>query len=40
MAGTLMQVTEDGLLLDQDGRRVGITYRRISAIEAERVAAH
>ncbi|HUG36579.1 MAG TPA: hypothetical protein VML54_06485 [Candidatus Limnocylindrales bacterium] len=36
IAGVLTQVTADGLLLDQDGRRVGITYRRISAIEAER----
>lgn len=36
IAGVLTQVTPDGLLLDQDGRRVGITYRRISAIEAER----
>lgn len=36
IAGVLTQVTDDGLLLDQDGRRVGITYRRISAIEPER----
>jgi len=36
IAGVLTQVTADGLLLDQDGRQVGITYRRISAIEAER----
>jgi hypothetical protein len=33
ISGTLLQVTDDGLLLDQEGRRVGITYRRISAIE-------
>lgn len=33
ISGILLQVTNDGLLLDQAGRRVGITYRRISAIE-------
>ncbi len=36
VAGTLMQVTKDGLLLEQDGRRLGITYRRISAVELDR----
>lgn len=36
IAGTLLQVTKDGLLLDQAGRRVGITYRRISAVELDR----
>lgn len=36
IGGVLTQVTGDGLLLDQDGRRVGITYRRISAIELDR----
>jgi hypothetical protein len=35
IAGVLVQVTNDGLLLDQSGRRVGITYRRISAIEVD-----
>jgi hypothetical protein len=35
IAGVLLQVTRDGLLLDQAGRRVGITYRRISAIEVD-----
>lgn len=39
IAGTLLQVTEDGLLLEQDGRQVGITYRRISAVERDRAAA-
>jgi hypothetical protein len=34
--GVLTQVTEDGLLLDRDGQRVGITYRRISAVELDR----
>ena len=36
ISGVLLQVTDDGLLLDQAGRRVGITYRRISAIELAR----
>jgi hypothetical protein len=36
IAGVLTRVTDDGLLLDQDGQRVGITYRRISAIEPDR----
>jgi len=35
IGGVLTQVTEDGLLLNQDGQRVGITYRRISAIELD-----
>jgi hypothetical protein len=35
IAGTLVQVTADGLLLTDDGgRRVGVSYRRISAVEA------
>ena len=38
IVGVLTQVTGDGLLLDQDGRRVGITYRRISAIEVDHAA--
>jgi hypothetical protein len=39
IVGVLTQVTGDGLLLDQNGRRVGITYRRISAIEAAHAGA-
>jgi hypothetical protein len=39
IAGTLVQVTEDGLLLEQEGRQLGITYRRISAVERDRTAA-
>jgi len=34
----LTQVANDGLLLDRDGQRVGITYRRISAIELDPAA--
>ena len=35
LAGTLLQVTGDGLLLvDEAGQRVGVGYRRISAVEA------
>ena len=38
--GTLSQITGDGLLLlDDDGKKMGISYRRISAIEAERAAS-
>jgi len=35
MKGILAQVTQDGLILDQDGTRVGISYTRVSAIEAD-----
>ncbi len=35
IGGVLTQVAHDGLLLDRDGQRVGITYRRISAIELD-----
>jgi len=35
--GTLSQITADGLLLlDDDGKKTGISYRRISAIEPDR----
>jgi hypothetical protein len=34
--GILVQVTEEGLILDQDGSRAGISYARVSAIEAHR----
>jgi ferredoxin-fold anticodon binding domain-containing protein len=36
IAGTLVQVTDDGVLLDQDGEQVAVSYRRISAIELDR----
>ena len=37
VVGTLGQITDDGLLLlDDDGKRMGISSRRLSAIEAER----
>lgn len=35
MKGTLVQVTEDGLILDQNGTRAGVSYARVSAIEAD-----
>ncbi|MDO8477645.1 MAG: hypothetical protein Q7W02_15885 [Candidatus Rokubacteria bacterium] len=35
MKGILAQVTQDGLILDQNGTRVGISYARVSAIEAD-----
>jgi len=35
MTGILAQVTQDGLILDQNGTRVGISYARVSAIEAD-----
>jgi len=38
IAGTVLEVTNDGVLLEENGREVGVSYRRISAIEAERVA--
>jgi hypothetical protein len=35
IVGTLAQITENGLLiLDGDSHKVGVSYRRISAIEA------
>ena len=33
VAGRLEEVTDDGVLLDDHGRRVGVSYPRISAIE-------
>jgi hypothetical protein len=33
VSGRLEEVTDDGVLLDDHGRRVGVSYRRISAIE-------
>jgi hypothetical protein len=35
MKGILAQVTQDGVILDQNGTRVGIGYTRVSAIEAD-----
>jgi hypothetical protein len=35
IAGTVLEVTNDGVLLQENGREVGISYRRISAIEAD-----
>ena len=36
IAGTVLDVTNDGVLLEQNGREVGVSYRRISAIEVDR----
>jgi hypothetical protein len=33
--GTLYQVSEDGVILDQHGAKFGISYTRVSAIEAD-----
>jgi hypothetical protein len=35
MKGILAQVTQDGVILDQNGTRAGISYTRLSAIEAD-----
>jgi hypothetical protein len=35
MKGILAQVTQDGVILDQGGTKVGISYTRVSAIEAD-----
>ena len=35
MKGMLAQVTRDGVILDQGGNKVGISYTRLSAIEAD-----
>jgi hypothetical protein len=40
IAGTVLEVTNDGVLLEENGREVGVSYRRISAIEADRPHAH
>ena len=36
IAGTVLEVTNDGVLLEQNGREVAVSYRRISAIEIDR----
>jgi hypothetical protein len=36
IAGTMLEVTNDGVLLEENGLEVGVSYRRISAIEADR----
>ena len=33
--GILAQVTPDGVIIDQDGNKTGISYTRVSAIEAD-----
>ena len=37
MQGILAQVTQDGVILDQSGNKVGISYTRLSAIETDTV---
>ena len=37
MKGILAQVTQDGVILDQSGNKVGISYTRVSAIEADTI---
>jgi hypothetical protein len=39
IAGTLIQVTDEGVLLDQGGEHLAVSYRRISAIEPDRSPA-
>ncbi|HMH53129.1 MAG TPA: hypothetical protein VK548_23020 [Candidatus Acidoferrum sp.] len=36
IAGIVLEVTNDGVLLDDNGREVGVSYRRISTIELDR----
>ena len=36
IGGTVLEVTNDGVLLENNGREVGISFRRISAIEVDR----
>jgi hypothetical protein len=38
IGGTVIEVTDDGVLLEQNGREVGVSYRRISAIQVDRSA--
>lgn len=35
IVGTLVEGTGDGMLLEVDGRQVGVSYRGVSAIEAD-----
>lgn len=39
IVGTLIEVTDDGMLLQEDAQEVGVSYRRVSAIEADRSAS-
>ena len=38
IGGTVLEVTDDGVLLEHNGREVGVSYRRISAIQVDRSA--
>ena len=33
--GTVVEVTGDGVLLEEDGKQVGVSYRRVTAIEGD-----
>jgi hypothetical protein len=37
IAGTVLEVTDDGVLLEQPGREVAVSYRRMLAIEVDAV---
>ena len=39
IAGSLAQIAEDGVLLEQDDQRVAVSYLRITNIEADRSRA-
>jgi hypothetical protein len=36
VSGMLVEVTDDGLLLERDGERVGVVWRRVVAVEPDR----
>jgi hypothetical protein len=40
IAGSLAQIAEDGVLLEQNGQRVAVSYLRITNIEADTRASH
>ena len=33
--GTVVEVTDDGVLLEEDGKHMGVSYRRVAAIEGD-----
>lgn len=39
IAGIMVEVTDEGVLLEDGGQQVGVSYRRVSAIEPDRCAA-
>jgi len=40
IAGSLAQIAEDGVMLEQNGQRVAVSYLRITNIEADTRASH